>query len=277
MDYNENMKKIVGLVVFIFLFMAGQAYAENFKVVVLPVDLLETKENYYAFDEVSEIISNDTIKKFNSGVSVNSPDLYAVRAKLNANASMKTFTVNALKKYKSSNSFDYAAFRKIANEFGANSVLLVSSYAVTSQNNLRRSLWEVMQVSTEFGIAYPFKLETNAILLDNVNDLVIWRGSYSKKVGNVDDTFSADNYAQANAHLENIKLYSKNIVSADISQNVILRFFPKAIRTIDSKGSDKTDGSMLRFERTIPVLSKPEKEDTQDDDTDKYGEMIFGI
>ena len=56
------MKILVKLFI-IFCFLTVPSYAHD--ILVLPADLLQTKENYYSFDEPSEIIANDIIKEFN--------------------------------------------------------------------------------------------------------------------------------------------------------------------------------------------------------------------
>ena len=81
----------------------------------------------------------------------------------------------------------------------------------------------------------------------------------------------ANNYAQAYDELEKIKLYSKTVVAPSASQNIMLRFFPKAIRPIDKKIEDNNGGA-LRFERTLPEM--PKKKDNSEP---FYGDMIFGI
>lgn len=270
------MKMFLRLVLLITLFFQGQVFAKSFNVLVLPSDLLEARENYYAFEEVSEIVSSDIILNFSKTPQIITPDLYSVRERLSMNSNLKTLTLNTLKKYKNSGTIDYTAFKKISNDFKCNSVLIVSSYAVTSHNSLKRSLWDVLDVSSAYSIAYPYMLETNAVLLDTVNDLVMWSGSYSKKAVNNENVFTAKNYAEANAHLENIRMYSKDILAKDITQNVTLRFFPKSIRPVDKKTPEGDAGGTLRYERTIPVITRPDK-NAPELGKDHYGEMIFGI
>ena len=74
--------------------------------------------------------------------------------------------------------------------------------------------------------------------------------------------------------LENIRMYSRDIISKDIAQNVTLRFFPKSIRPIDKKYSNSDDGGILRYEKNIPST---QTEKTPQKPDDYYGEMIFGI
>ncbi len=248
------------------------ANAITFDVLVLPADILNTKENYYYFDEVSEIIAGDIIKNFNStDGKIKSPDLYEIRAKLNHNTGLKTTISDMLQKYKDTGKLDYAAIKKIGDNFTCKSVLIVSSYAVTNKNSLKRSIWEVMDISTAFDISYPYRLETSIVLLDTVNDLVMWSNSYSAKLGSNDNMFIAKNYAQADAELEKIKLYSKSIVAPSASQNITLRFFPKAVRPADQNVEDN-DGGALRYERTLP-----EKPKDNNDNEIYSGDMIFEI
>ena len=250
------------------------AQAITFDVLVLPSDIFNTKENYYGFDEVSEIVANDIIKDFNlSNGKIKSPDLYEVRTKLNKNSDLKQTTGIFLKKYKDTNKLDYASIKKVSNYFNCKSVLIVSSSVVTNKNSLKRSLWEILNISSAFDIYYPYRLETSVVLLDCVNDLVMWSNNYSTKVGTNDNSFSAKNYAQANEELEKIKLYSQTVVAPSASQNIMLRFFPKAIRPIDTKVDDNNGGA-LRFERTIP--EKPKK-DNEKNSEPFYGDMIYGI
>jgi hypothetical protein len=85
------------------------------------------------------------------------------------------------------------------------------------------------------------------------------------------NTFSAKNYAQASAEYEKIKLYSKTIVAPSASQNIVLRFFPKSVRTIKQETVEPSGGA-LRFERTLPDLQhKPQAKE------DFFGDTVFGI
>ena len=265
------MKFLVKLCL-IFTLLTYFAQAITFDVLVLPSDLFNTNENYYGFEEVSEIIANDLINEFNlSNGKIKSPDLYEVRAKLNKNQDLKQTTSTLLNKYKNTNKLDYAAIKKVGNSFNCKSVLIISGAAVTNKNSMKRSIWEILNISSNFDISYPYRLETSVVLLDTVNDLVMWSNNYSTKIGANDNTFSAKTYAQANEELEKIKLDSRTIVAPSASQNIMLRFFPKAIRPIDSKVDDNNGGA-LRFERTIP-----EKPKTKDNSEPFYGDMIFGI
>jgi len=256
------MKILVKLFV-IFCFLIAPAKAQD--VLVLPSDLLQTKENYYSFDEPSEIVASDIIKEFNkSNGKIKSFDLYDIRAKFNTNTLLK----NALNQYKN-NSIDYEAFKTIGKDFGCNYILLVNSSVLTNKNSLRRNLWEVLEVATAFDISYPFRLETSVVLLDSANELAVWSNNYSTKLGTNNNDFTAKNFARANAESEKIKLYSKTVIAPSAVQNITLRFFPKSIRPLQTE--IESQGGALKFERTIP--EKPNLKPRED----FYGDMLYGI
>lgn len=278
MWYNMSMKLLVKFfIVFVSLvYINSGAFAKSFQLLILPVELVDVKQNYYAFDEVSEIIANDVISDFCKTNKINAYNLYDVREKLAVNSELKLSVSNALRKYKNSSTIDFPAFKKISKDFNCNSVLIISSYASTSYNNKKRSLWDILDISSAVPMYYPFELKTNAVLIDTVNDLIMWSGNYSKKVSNNEDSFFAASYSHAAERLENIRMYSKNILAKEISQNVVLRFFPKSIRPVDKKQEESNSGGALRYERTIPVMPRPDKIQPSEN-SDNYGEMIFGI
>ena len=97
------MKNLFRLfIVFLFLFSSVQAI--TFDVLTLPADMFNAKQNYYGFEEASEIFANDIIKNFNSSNGkVQSPSLHEVRLKLDKNPQLKQTAQTALDKYKNTN------------------------------------------------------------------------------------------------------------------------------------------------------------------------------
>ena len=268
--YNFVMKILIKLLL-IFLMTVSCAQAETFNVIVLPTDLLNQKENYYSFSEPSEIFAQDIISNFyKEKDKISSPDLYKVREKISANADLKNSASTALKKYENIKNIDYQALKKIGDSCSCEYILLVSSSVYTKQNNLKRNLWEILNISTAFDISYPYRLETTTTLIDTTNDLVIWSNKYTTKIGNNSNYFIATNYAQANEQLDKIRMYSKNVIAPSTSQNITLRFFPKTVRTIDKDIKD-SNGGALNFEKTIPEAPKGNSEE------EFFGETIYGI
>lgn len=264
--------KILAKLIIIFSFIILPVQAASFDVLVLPADLLNVKENYYGFDEVSEIIANDIIDNFNSSNGkIKSPEPAQIKGKIYQDTNLKTTISNTLKKYKFNDKVDYQSLKEIGRQFSCDYVLLVSGNVITNKNSLKRSIWEILEISTAFDINYPYRLETSIVLIDTINDIVMWSNHYSIKIGGNDNTFEAKNYAQANEILNKIRVYSKKIIAKSTSQNIILRFYPQSLRTIKKEIKD-SDGGALKFDKTIP--DNPKQEIPEDE---FFGDMIYGI
>lgn len=280
MWYNKIMKLLIKIFLFMVMMVLPQtAKAITFNVVVLPVDVLNVCTNYYCFPEASEILADDIIKYFNKDNKVKSPDLYTLRAGLSANMDLYNVTASIVRKYDYNNSIDYAGIKKLARSFDAKSVLLISSVVTSNKGLSKRSVWEVLEIASVFDIEQPFTLDTDAVLIDTVNDIVMWSGSYSRILGEK-SKFTARNASQANSKLDTLRMYFEDMVAQDIVQNVVLRFFPKTINPLErAQKTDKNEiyksGSMLQFEKKLPKPKSEEKQDVSPED--ELGEMIFGI
>lgn len=238
------MKFWIKLSILFALFLGNYANAEPFKVLVLPVDLTSVCENYYCFPEASEVFATDVINDFKTSKKITTFDIYEIRKRLSTSSQIKPYMETALNQYKNSNSINFAALKKISEEFNVNSILLISSSV--NNTNTKRNIWEVLEVTTAFDAYNLYSLETNAVLIDNVNDIVMWSNKYKRSLGNNEVKFWAKNTTDANSHLEKIRLYSKEIVAKNISENVILRFYPKTITTEISKPISATQTKDFR-------------------------------
>lgn len=264
------------LIIILSLVIAPVAHAVSFNVVVVPADLFKVCENYYCFPEVSEIVSNDLIEYFNASNKISSPNLYEVRHKLSQNPSVKTSVKSALDNFNARGSIDFAAMKQLSKLFSANSVLLISNSVETENSTLSRTVWEILELSSSLEISYPFTMETDAVLLDTVNDLVMWSGGYAKKLNSTDGSFLAQKASASYAKYAYMQSYSKDILAKTISQNVMLRFFPKSVTPILNTKDLKPSGNYFRYESSSPSLNRREEKEEEPLEHD-YGEMIYGI
>ena len=280
------MKNIIKIIfaVFMLLIMILPAKAMvTFSVVVLPVDLFKVCANYYCYPEVSEIISTDVIENFNATGRINSPSLNYVRKTMAANETLRKQTYKVLAEYTKSKNLDFAGLKEISKAFNAKSILIISNTVPIDKEVARRNVWEMLVLSTNFDVSYPYTMETNAVLLDTVNDLVMWSNTYTKKISDNNDNFKAPNASDAYAILEYFKMYSKDILSKSISQNIYLRFFPKTIDPQPLVNDTKPEGAYFRFESdsNIPALQNQliqqqrQKYSESEDDNEQYGDTVF--
>ena len=282
------MKKLIKIlfVLFLILNFAKPVSAKvTFNVVVLPADLFKVCANYYCYPEVSEIIASDVIENFNNTGRINSPTINQLRRSMAENPELRKYTNSVLTRYTNDKSLDFAAMKIISNAFNAKSILIISNDVPVDKAYARRNVWEILVLSTKFDISYPYIMETNAILVDTYNDLVMWKGFYTKKISDNNNNFKAPNASDAYAKLEYYKLYSKDVLSKHISQNIYLRFFPKTIDPQPIVSDPKPEGAYFRFEsENIPTLQNEliqqqrkmyTNPDVQAPDG-SYGEMIYG-
>jgi len=282
------MRKLLKFIVLIFLFAVAVLPAKavvSFNVVVLPVDLFKVCANYYCYPEVSEIVASDVIENFNSTGRINSPSISYVRHAMNDDAELKRYINSVLTRYNKDKSLDFAALKIISKAFRANSILVISNDVPVEKAYAKRNVWEMLVLSTNFNIKYPYIMETDAVLVDTVNDLVMWKQTYKKKISGNEDKFSAPNASDAYAKLEYFRLYSKDILSKNISQNIYLRFFPKTVDPQPIVGESKPEGAYFRFESDakIPELQnrliqhqRDKYKSVDEDSDDSYGDMIYG-
>lgn len=277
MCYNKVMKILVKFLIALFFITPLQAKAVTFNILTLPADLYNTHENYFGFEEPSEIFANDIISNLNNTKGkIVSPDLYEVRAKLNSNAALKTSLQTALKNFYTSKYIDYRTYKKAGDLFGAKSVIIVRSYVTSKDNTLKRSIWDILDITSYFNLSHDFYLNTNVVLLDTVNDLPMWQNTYVKKISNNEGYFIANNYAQARTQVEKLKKYSEHIISADAAQNIVLRFFPQVVTPVEGKNTQiKDNGGALRYESNVPAIPKPSNIDTKNEEPMDYGEMLM--
>lgn len=268
------MKKIIAVIIFIFIFLitsTQSAKALQFDILVLPVNLFSVCDNYYCFPEVSNIIAEDVITNLGQYKGIQTKSLAQVREALSVNPEIQQKTAAALKFYSQNDKIDFTTLDEIAKFFNVKSVLLISSYAINDKTALRRSLWEVLEVSSAFKITYPFELKTSAVLTDCVNNLVMWSGKYTKDVSDSFGYYSATNQTQAISQLEKIKQYSYEITSKNISQNVFMRFFPREVRTFSiqpSSNNELPDNSAEKFvPNALEHLSDPHLQREFESDT----------
>lgn len=233
------MKKFLLKIFFVFVIVFApvqKVFSYDFNVLVLPTELLESCNNYFCFPDVSNIVAQDVIKTLNQTNTIKANTLYDIRKRLYSDNNLKDLVIKALSQYKTSDKVDFDTLQEIADKFSVKSILLITSWTNNDKTpTSKRDLWEILEVNSAFDISYPYNLVVNTVLTDNVNNVIMWSAKFNKGVSNSDGYFIAKNHTQAISQLEKIKQYSKNVVSANISQNIYLRFFPKDSKSADIK------------------------------------------
>lgn len=233
----------------------GKVNAVEFNLVVLPTDIFNICDNYFCFPEASNIAAEYIIQELNSYKNISAYPLATTRAKLNANPELKAETTTMLDKFSKIDRIDFKPLKDISSEFNVKSVILISSRVSNEETLTKRNLWEILEITSAFKTSHPFNLNTNAVLIDTVNNTVMWSGKYSFDITDSNGFFIGGSQAKAASQLEKIKQYYKNNISQTISQNIRLRFFPKDIRTFSLPKQETQESQFMP--NALEHLSKP--------------------
>lgn len=266
---NNRLIKIFFIFIIILL-SAAKTHAVQFDLLVLPTDIFSVCDNYFCFPEVSNIVADDIILNLNNYKNINVKPLSQVRQKMISDPDLKQKTINVIETFEKNDKIDFPTLKRIADAFGVKSVLIVDTYAINDKTDIRRNLWDTLEITSAFKITYPFELKTSAVLTDCVNSIVMWSGKYTKKVSDTFGYYNASNQTQALSQLEKIKLYSYDVTSKNISQNVYMRFFPKDVRTFVPKQKPSQNKELPKFvPNALDHLSDPHIRKEVDADVDK--------
>lgn len=247
------------LTILTLLYTCGLGHAVQFDVLALPTGLFNICDNYFCYPEASEIATTYVIQNLDEYGTINVKRLSEVRSTLEFKPELKHATLKMLEEYKNNDKVDFDTLSLLAKEFGVKSIILISTYTTTDKNPVKRNIWEILEIASAFKTSYQYNLVTNAVLTDNVNNVIMWSSKFNKQVANSEGHFYAQNQAQAASQLEKIKQYYKNVVSNNISQNIYLRFFPQDVRTFKVKKTNSEEDTSPKFvPNALEHLAKPQ-------------------
>ena len=131
------------------MFFAPFVYAEEYKVLVIPDNIVTENEavDAYIYNAASEFFANVVINILNQTDYITSPTVSEERKLLKSNPSYMIPARNLTNRFKTSYNIDYVQLKKIPNKSQARYVLLLTS-AIDSENYiLRRTLWDFLNLS----------------------------------------------------------------------------------------------------------------------------------
>ena len=123
------MKKLFRLVIVLFfvLFTAQISQAEEYRILVLPDNIQFDSTNYYIYPDTSIIFASDTINEIKKDGRVQTVSMSEIRDALRKNTKLSILTKRALKEFKYNYNIPFVDFKEIANCFGTNKVLIITS------------------------------------------------------------------------------------------------------------------------------------------------------
>ena len=218
------------LAVGIVMFFAPFVYAEEYKVLVIPDNIVTENEavDAYIYNAASEFFANEVINILNQTDYITSPTVSEERKLLKSNPSYMIPARNLTNRFKTSYNIDYVQLKKIANKSQARYVLLLTS-AIDSENYiLRRTLWDFLNIPGATVVDPAYKICTYAALVDTQKNNVLWSNTFYKTISVVENRIITRGPSPQTEQLQKIRDYSR-MLCPEIAQNVQLRVLPPQV------------------------------------------------
>lgn len=218
------MKKIISLILFLFLICSGRCWATQYNVLVLPTSIFEEYTDYMVFPKSADIIAMDIVNIYNSHPQMSAVQLYQIKNALNqpANKYFKREVVKMLHNYDVNYSIDFNTVQKLASRFKAKQVLLISCQMDAQNYITRRTLWDFLNIPGATVIDPAYRLTSQITLIDANNQIILWQENYHKLISSRESRIMTQAYSPSSEQLEKVKRYSTKFLSPQVVQETQL-------------------------------------------------------
>ena len=214
---------LVGMVMFI----APFAMAEQYKVLVIPDNIVTDNEavDSYIYNATSEFFANEVINLLNQTDYIKSPTVSEERKLLKSNPSYMIPARNLTNRFKTSYNVDYTQLKKISNQ--ARYALLITSSIDSENYILRRTFWDFVNIPGATVVDPAYKINTYAVLIDLQKNVALWSNTFYKTISVVENRIITRGPSPQTEQLQKIRDYSR-MLCPEIAQNVQERVLPPA-------------------------------------------------
>ena len=209
------------------MFAAPSVFAEQYKVLVLPDNIVTENEavDSYIYNATSEFFANEVINILNKTDYIKSPTVSEERKLLKSSPSTMMPAKNLTNKFRTSYNVDYVQLKKIAQKSQARYVLLLTS-AIDSENYiLRRTFWDFINIAGAAVVDPAYKINTYAVLVDTQNNTTLWSNTFYKTISVVENRIITRGPSPQTEQLSKIRDYSR-MLCPEIAQNVQQNVLP---------------------------------------------------
>ncbi len=244
--YNRDVRDLFKLLaVGIFICFAPQVFAENYKVLILPDNIVNENASLdsYIYDASAEFFADEVISILNTTDSINAPTVSETRNLLKKDSSSMLTAKSLTSRFRTSYNVDYVALKKIANKTDSRYVLLMTSYIDSENYILRRTPWDFLNIPGATVIDPAYKISTYAVLVDTNNNKKLWSDNYQKTISVCENRIITRGPSPQTEQLGKIKDYSK-YVCPQIAQNVQINVLPEDVYAKETTQIDYDMGNI---------------------------------
>ena len=211
----------------IVIFFSPLVFAEEYKVVVIPDNIVTENASLdaYIYDAASEFFADEVVNILNKTDYIKAPRVSEIRHTLkgrpNAMLAAKTLT----DRFRTTYNVDYLLVRKLAVNLNARYVLLMTSYIDSGNYILRRTLWDFLNIAGATVVDPAYKISTYAVLVDANNNQTLWSDTFYKTISVCENRIITRGPSPQTEQLQKIKDYSR-LLCPEIAQNVQSNVLP---------------------------------------------------
>lgn len=232
---------IVGIV----LALTPQVFAEEYKVLVLPDNIVTESAaiDSYIYNSSAEFFADEIANILNSTDYITSPKVSNTRKALKEDTSAMLAAKSMTNRFKTSYNIDFNSLKKIASKSDAKYVLLLTSYVDHENYILRRTLWDFLNIPGATVVDPAYKISTYAVLVDTENDTKIWADTFYKTISVCENRIITRGPSPQTEQLQKIKDYSR-LLCPQIARNVQRNILPADLYEKESTQIDYDLGNI---------------------------------
>lgn len=233
------------LTIGIAFFFAQSVYAESYKVLIIPDNIVTENVSLdsYIYDSAAEFFADEVAVLLNGTEYIKAPQISDIRELYKKDPSANLTAKNLTARFRNSYNIDYSAVKKLGAKSGAKYVLLMTSYIDAENYILRRTWWDFFNVAGASVIDPAYKISTYAALIDTEKNKKVWADTYYKTISTVENRIITRGPSPQTEQLSRIKDYS-SYLCPQIAQHVQLNVLPPDIYAKESNQIDFDMGNI---------------------------------
>lgn len=241
------MKKIV-FVLFCLIFSAQFSFAQggagelttdalldkpkDLKVIILPDNLQVVPNKFNIYPESAELLAVGLMNNLKSQ-KVIVPSVSTLRYGLEKDLRLKMVSRKLMENFKITYNVDYVALKKIADMFGVDKAILITSHIDVQNYFLRHTLWDFLNIPGATVIDPAHKLTTYVVLIDTTNETILWSETYEKMLKRFESRVVPMDFDTNLDQVNKIKFHYSFIAPA-ICYNVMTKIDPSFEATVNA-------------------------------------------
>ena len=226
-------------------FTAQQVFAENYKVVVIPDNVVTESiaVDNYIYNATSEFFADEIATILNTTDYISAPTVSETRTLLKETPASMLAAKDLTSKFKTSYNIDFISLKKLTAKNNARYVLLLTSHIDAENYILRRTVWDFLNIPGATVIDPAYKISTYAVLVDTENNNKLWADTFYKTISVCENRIITRGQSPQTEQLQKIKDYS-TLVCPEIAKNVQVAILPPDLYDKESRQIDFDMGNI---------------------------------